>query len=96
MKHGTAANTALSLAILAWPLAYYGVMSQLGDPAPTVPRSEIEAARQQSHMVLLVGILCLFGSLWLSGYGFPGARVRALVSAALGVLPAAAVIWSLF
>lgn len=35
MKQTTAVNLALFLVVVGWLMAYYGVMSQLGDPSPT-------------------------------------------------------------
>lgn len=96
MRASRLANVALALAIAGWLLAFYGVMSQFGDPAPTVPRSVIEVQRHVSLTVLLVGVLCLLGSLWLAGRTFTEARRRSLLTAILIFLPAAAVIASLY
>ena len=96
MRASRLANLALVLVIAGWLLAFFGVMSQLGDPAPGVPRSVIESHRHVSITVLLVGILCLIGALWLSGYSFEKARKRSLLAAALIAIPAGAVVVSLY
>ncbi|HEV2622042.1 MAG TPA: hypothetical protein VGU65_08135 [Frateuria sp.] len=95
MKQTTAANLALVLVVAGWLLAFYGVMSQLGDPSPSVPRAQIEAARHLSLAVLGVGVVCILAALCLSGFSFTAAKVRASVCAALGFLPAIAVILSM-
>ncbi|GAA0248759.1 hypothetical protein [Rhodanobacter caeni] len=94
MKQTAAANLALLLVLAGWLLAYYGVMSQLGDPSPSVPHAQIEAARRQSLAVLFIGVASLLTALWLSGYSFSGAKVRAITCVALVLLPSVAVVWS--
>jgi hypothetical protein len=86
VKQTTAANMAIVLVAVAWPLAIYGALSQLGDPSPSVPRPQIEAARHLSLVILLTGMLCLIGSLWLSGYAFSAARMRAVVAVAAVII----------
>ncbi len=81
MKQSSASNLAIALAMLAWPLTYYGVMSQLGDYQPDTSHEVIEANRRISVAVLSVGFLCFIGSLWLSGYSFIGAKVRSSIAA---------------
>jgi hypothetical protein len=95
MKQTSAANLAFLLVATGWVLAFYGVMSQLGDPSPSVPREQIEAARHLSLVILCVGVMCVLAALWLTGYSFSGARIRASICAALIVLPSVAVILSL-
>ncbi|MBT2144196.1 MULTISPECIES: hypothetical protein [unclassified Rhodanobacter] len=95
MKQTTAANLALILVVAGWLLAFFGVTSQLGDPSPSVPRAQIEAARHLSIAVLGVGVVCILIALCLSGFSFTAAKVRSCVCAALGFLPAIAVIWSM-
>jgi len=56
----------------------------------------IEVQRHVSLTVLLVGILCLLGSLWLAGRTFTEARRRSLLTAILIFIPATAVIASLY
>ncbi|MDR6841505.1 hypothetical protein [Pseudoxanthomonas sacheonensis] len=96
MRQTTASNLALALVVLAWPLAYFGVMSQLGDYAPSTPRAVIEANSHRSTIILLAGLLCLFSSLWLSGYSFAGAKIRSVVAAIACVAPMAIVILALW
>ncbi|WP_139350331.1 hypothetical protein [Rhodanobacter sp. C03] len=94
MKKTSAANLALILVVAGWLLACYGVMSQLGDPSPSVPHAQIEAARHQSLAVLFIGVASILTALWLSGYSFSTAKVRASACAALVFLPSVAVVWS--
>jgi hypothetical protein len=96
MSASRLANLALILAVTGWLLAFYGVMSQLGDPAPTVPRSVIESHRHVSLTVLMVGVMFLLSSLWLSGRSFVGAKKRSLLAATLIAAPAIAVVASLY
>lgn len=93
---GRAANTALALLVLGWLLAWYGVMSQFGDPAPTVPEAVIKRQHDISTTILLLGIACLMGALWLSGRSFAGARRRSLLAAVLIVVPAGIVLAALY
>jgi len=93
MKQTTAANLALLLVVAGWLLAYYGVMSQLGDPSPSVPHAQIEASRHLSLAMLFIGVASILAALWLSGYSFSAAKVRASACAALILLPSVAVIW---
>lgn len=81
MRQTSASNLALLLAVLAWPLIYYGIMSQLGDYRPGTPTEVILANQRISVAVLSVGFLSFLGSLWLSGYGFIGAKVRSTLAA---------------
>ena len=91
MKQGTASNLAIALAVVAWPLACGGALSQLGDYAPGVSQAVIEADRHRSMAVLMTGLLCLLVSLWLSGYSFSGARIRSLIATVACMGPAIAV-----
>jgi hypothetical protein len=91
MKQTTAVNLALFLVVVGWLMAYYGVMSQLGDPSPTAVHAHIEAARKLSRSVLFIGLVSILAALWLSGYGFTAAKVRASICSALIVLPSVAV-----
>ena len=95
MDRTKAANLALLLVVVGWLIAFYGITSQLGDPGPTISHAQIEANRLRSFAVLLVGIVCLLSSLWLSGYCFLVAKVRSIVAAAAVVLPSIAVVLSL-
>lgn len=96
MSAGRLANLALVLAITGWLLAFYGAMSQLGDPSPMVPRSVIEGQRHLSLSVLLLGIVSLLSALWLSGAAFGGARRRSVLVVALIVLPVITVVADLY
>jgi hypothetical protein len=83
MRQSVASNFAVLLAVLSWPLACYGVMSQLGDYAPSTPREILAANHHRSVAVLVAGLLCFSSSLWLSGYSFSAAKVRSVVAAVL-------------
>lgn len=96
MSAGRLANLALALAITGWLLAFYGVLSQLGDPSPAVSRSIIEGHRHASIAVLSLGFVSLLSSLWLSGATFAHAKKRSVLAAALVAVPAIAVIVDLY
>jgi hypothetical protein len=87
MKPSHAANLALLLVVVGWLLSVYGGLSQLGDPAPWVPRAEIEAHRRTSVAILFGGIFALLSALWLSGYSFSLARWRASLALLACVVP---------
>lgn len=87
MKATHAANLSLVLVVLGWLLSTYGSLSQLGDPAPWVPRSEIEAHRHISNAILVAGIISLLSTIWLSGYAFTSARWRASLSLLACIIP---------
>ncbi len=88
MKQSTASNIALILAVLAWPLCFYGLLSQLGDYAPGTPSHIIESSRLKSFVALTAGLLSFLSSLWLSGFAFSGAKLRSAAAtiASLGLL----------
>ena len=81
MKPSTASNLAIFLAILAWPLIIYGLMSQLGDYHPSTDREIIAANRRISVAILSAGLLCNLVALWLSGFSFTDAKNRSLIAA---------------
>lgn len=93
MKQTTAANLGLVLAIAGWALAFYGAMSQLGDPSPSIAPARIEAGRYVSKTIMFIGVTAILSALWLSGYGFSLAKVRASLCTALVVLPSIAIVW---
>ena len=96
MNSGRLANSALTLAVVGWLLAYYGATSQTGDPWPGTPHSVIESHRHASISILLIGVVCLLASQWLAGYVFHGARKRSLLVWLLIAGPAVAVIADLY
>ncbi len=87
MTPSRAANLSLALVAAGWLAALYGAFSQLGDPAPWVPTSEIEIRRRISMVVLFVGVFALVTGLWLSGYAFGSAKRRSLIAMLVCVLP---------
>lgn len=96
VKQTTASNLALVLVAIAWALVCYGALSQMGDYAPATPRAVIEANRHRSTLIWLFGLLCLIGSLWLSGYGFAAAKVRSVLAAVACVAPLLVVVFALW
>ena len=85
MRQTSASNWALLFAVLAWPLMYYGIVSQLGDYRPSTSPEVILTNQRMSVAVLSVGFLSLIASLWLSGYSFTGARGRSIFAALVSV-----------
>lgn len=65
---------------------YYGAMSQFGDPSPSVPGADIVRQHQISIVLMLLGVVCLHASLWLSGRSYPEAKKRSLLAVALVVV----------
>lgn len=95
MDSNRAANLALFLVVLGWFFACYGALSQLGDPAPSVTQAELKTMHMQSMAMVFVGIFCLLGSLWLSGYLFQRARIRASLVAVAIAVPAAVLLYNM-
>ena len=96
MKPGHAANIAIVLAVAAWPLMAYGLLSQLGDPAPWVPRADIARQHQIANLVFVLGFGSFAVSLWLSGYAFSAARKRSLAALLLHIVGLASFYWMVF
>ena len=84
---GRSANLALALVLLGWLLLVWGVLRQLGDPSPMVPRADLEATREASLLFMFSGITALMGSVWLSGRSFEHARVRGSLTLVLFFVP---------
>jgi len=84
---GRPANLALALVFVGWLLLVWGVLRQLGDPSPMVPRTALEATRETSLLFMFSGLTALVGSVWLSGRAFEGARIRASLAFALFLVP---------
>jgi len=64
-------------------LGSYGALSQLGDPAPWVTTAQLDAMHHRSLLFMLAGMLAPLFSLWLAGYSFHAARIRASVASIL-------------
>ena len=79
MTHGRAAALGIFLAAVGWVLIAYGMLSQLGDPHPSVTEGELQRMHRISLSVLLLGLLLEAGSLWLAGYAFVGAKALSAV-----------------
>jgi len=80
MTPSRAANLSLALVAVGWVASVFGAFSQLGDPPPWMPMSEVEIRRRVSMVVLFFGLFALIGSLWLSGYAFGTAKRRSLIA----------------
>lgn len=87
MKLSLAANLALVLVFVGWLLSAYGVLSQMGDPSPDLPRAVITAHKRTSMIFLFTGIFCLLSSIWLSGFTFLYSKWHASVALLACVLP---------
>lgn len=87
MKSSHTANIAIALLAIGWLIGAYGVLSQLGDPAPWVLRADLEAHRRVSLSLMFVGLLALLASVWLSGYSFVSAPRRATLAILGSVVP---------
>ena len=89
MKLQSASNVAIGLVVAGWLSGTYGVLSQLGDPAPWVSHAELDTHRRVSLSFMLLGLLALLTSVWLSGYSFRVAPRRAALTLVSCVVPAA-------
>jgi hypothetical protein len=87
MKVIDAANSAVALVLGGWLSLAYGVLSQLGDPAPWVTKAGLDAHQHTSWVFMFAGVTALFASLWLAGHCFSHARRRALATVFLVVVP---------
>ena len=97
MKPTAAANLALVLVIVGGLLGSYGVLSQLGDPAPWVTTAQLNTMRHRSLLFMLAGTLAPLCSLWLAGYSFHAARVRASTASILCLAqPVTLFFWALW
>jgi hypothetical protein len=89
------ANAALILAPLGWLLASYGVLSQMGDPAPGVTREALQELHRTSTTAWAIGVAAIATALWLSGHVYATARRRSILAALLVVVPAVVVCFGL-
>lgn len=87
MRKATAANTAIGLVVLGWLASLWGLFSQLGDPDPRVPRAVIEAENRMFFAIFLGGVTLIVAAMWLAGFGYSEAKIRALTVAAFTVIP---------
>ncbi len=90
MKKTTAANVALVLVTLAWPMVLYGSLSQMGDAAPDA-RAAVEAARRWSSVFFFAGLLSFVASIGLALHALAGARIRARIALVIALLPLLAI-----
>jgi hypothetical protein len=78
MKQSIAPNLAVALALLAWPLSYYGFTLLGADYARGTPTEYIYSAQHRATLIFAAGLLCLFGGLWFSGRSLALAKARSL------------------
>jgi hypothetical protein len=88
-----AANIAIALVLVGWGFATFAVLSSLGDPAPWVPKSQLNAVHLRAMLAALLGTLCLVSAVWLSGYSASLAKVRASAALAGVVIPLIVCFW---
>jgi hypothetical protein len=93
---GRIANVALVLVFGGWLLLAWGVLRQLGDPSPTIPRYELERTREVSLVLMFCGITALIAAVWLSGRCFQVARIRAALVLAFCLVPTVCLFASAF
>ena len=82
-----APNVALGLAVVGWLMIVWGGLSQLGDPSPTTPQRQLEAARDVSLSFMVAGVIVLIASAWLSGRSFQTARIRSSLTMGVIIVP---------
>lgn len=87
MTKNSAANVALFLVVLAWPLMVFGIARQMGDPAPWVPQEVTDANHRFALAFLVAGALSLLAATGLALYAIREARLRAAITLAIAALP---------
>lgn len=87
MTPKTAANIALSITLFGGFLCFYGVVSQLGDPAPTVTNEQIKHMHWLGDLFIAAGFLCFAPALWLAGYSFRLAPKRSILVVIAVLIP---------
>lgn len=87
MPPKTAANIAITITLLGWFLCFYGVVSQLGDPAPTVTAEQIKHMHWLGDLFIAAGFLCFAPALWLAGYSFSLTPKRSIVVVIAVLIP---------
>ena len=71
----------LIASLLMWPLALIGIGGVLGDPAPTMSKSDLYWHKQLMPGLLLSGAVIAFvTAAWLSGYCFQSSRWQSIDS----------------
>jgi hypothetical protein len=96
MNSSRAAWVAIALAVLGWPLLFYGVLAQMGDPDPSTPPEQIQRFHLLCTVAIATGSCMVAGALWLSGDAFSGARAVASAALATYSLPLLYVLVSMF
>ena len=91
MTKDNAANLALFLVAVAWPLAIFGALHMLADPLPDIPRAEIKAKEHLMVAIFIAGLASLLASLCFGVYAFSAAKVRAGIALAIGLIPIAVI-----
>jgi hypothetical protein len=87
MRKTTATNIAMGLAVTGWALSLLGLFAHLGDPDPKVPHAVMDAENHFYWAIFFAGTILVVGAAWLAGFGYPEARIRSLVTAAVTIVP---------
>jgi hypothetical protein len=87
MKASTAANLAMVLAACSSLLQFYGVVTGIGDPAPSLSGAESATRMKLSTTTWALGLGLLPIALGLAGFSYAGAKKRAMAAWLLGALP---------
>ena len=87
MKRSHAANLALALVLLGWPLNLLGGLFSFADLNDHLTAGERRLYDQVEAGSFFLGMLALLSALVLAGYAYSGARVRAILVILLVAAP---------
>lgn len=79
--------TALVMPPVGWSLFFWGMLSQLGDPAPTADFNQLYIWRGIGYAGAACGVLLLFGASWLSGRLYAQSQQVAMLVVILVIVP---------
>jgi hypothetical protein len=91
-----AAWVGMALAVLGWPLVFYGVFAQMGDPYPSTSPEQVQRLHFLCTVAIASGSCMVAAALWLSGYAFSGTQVIASAVLAACSLPLLYVLATMF